>query len=359
MNPSTHRLVWLSLVLAVTVGSLSAAPPRRKPERRTRELNEWINDHPEPTKRKPKLEEWLHKTFESKVLKREVGYSIIYPDGYIENLQAEDARRYPVIYFLHDFLKNESTGYDVAAAFLKARKEEGYPPAFLVFPNCGRQGFYMDRESLPAETFFIREFVPYIDKTYRTISYRHGRALEGVGMGADGALKFLVKYPRLFSSAVCYGGRFLERGGRENSPAHLTHRDRRRLAGNVRIRLVVSQRDGAMSYTKHFHGVLQRLGVPHEYEVLQHGRDRAGHYYRQDARDGWAFQFESLRMFTPTTQPTTAPARDDPYATATTQPATQPAEPDESADTPATQPADPVDVSNDEEWRRIQELLGD
>jgi photosystem II stability/assembly factor-like uncharacterized protein len=52
----------------------------------------------------------------------------------------------------------------------------------------------------------IRELIPRIDQRYRTIASRGGRAAHGFSMGSSGSLKFVIKYPDLFCSAVAYGG---------------------------------------------------------------------------------------------------------------------------------------------------------
>ena len=45
------------------------------------------------------------------------------------------------------------------------------------------------------ETTVIKELIPYIDKTYRTIASRTGRAIQGMSMGGFGAMRLALKYP--------------------------------------------------------------------------------------------------------------------------------------------------------------------
>jgi putative tributyrin esterase len=56
------------------------------------------------------------------------------------------------------------------------------------------------------ESYIIKELIPEIDKTYRTIATRDGRIIAGLSMGGYGALKFGLKYPELFSLAGSFSG---------------------------------------------------------------------------------------------------------------------------------------------------------
>jgi S-formylglutathione hydrolase FrmB len=77
----------------------------------------------------------------------------------------------------------------------------------LGYPNGFRSG-YMDHYDgkVMVESMIIGELIPRIDKRYRTVAGRAGRAVHGFSMGASGSLKFAIKYPELFCAAVAYGG---------------------------------------------------------------------------------------------------------------------------------------------------------
>ena len=53
---------------------------------------------------------------------------------------------------------------------------------------------------------FIKELIPHIDKTYRTIASRKGRAIEGFSQGGRGTARHMFKYPELFCSVAPMGG---------------------------------------------------------------------------------------------------------------------------------------------------------
>jgi S-formylglutathione hydrolase FrmB len=144
----------------------------------------------------------VHATYESKAMQTTVGYSVVLPPGY------EDSKdRYPVVYWLHGGGGNESSSLSTARAWQQLYGSEKIQPVILVYPNGFRSG-YMDHfdGNIMVESMIIRELIPRIDRTYRTIASREGRAAHGFSMGASGSLKFAFKYPDLFCSAVAYGG---------------------------------------------------------------------------------------------------------------------------------------------------------
>lgn len=148
----------------------------------------------------------VHETFESRLMKTLVGYSVVLPAGY-ENGE----RRYPVVYWLHGGGGNECSSLFTANGWRPSTKIRAngtnLEDVILVYPNAGRSG-YMDHYGgkILIESLIVQELIPRIDSRFRTIDHREGRAVHGFSMGASGALKFAIKYPDLFCSAVAYGG---------------------------------------------------------------------------------------------------------------------------------------------------------
>lgn len=145
----------------------------------------------------------VHSTYKSEAMQTTVGYSVVLPPGY----QESDAL-YPVVYWLHGGGGNESSSLPTARAWLDLyQTDEQFQRVILVYPNGFRSG-YMDHfdGKIMVESMIIRELIPRIDRTYRTIASREGRAAHGFSMGASGSLKFAFKYPDMFCSAVAYGG---------------------------------------------------------------------------------------------------------------------------------------------------------
>jgi S-formylglutathione hydrolase FrmB len=54
------------------------------------------------------------------------------------------------------------------------------------------------------EQFFLREFLPAMEKKYRVQPGRAARGISGISMGGYGALHMAFKYPQLFGSASAH-----------------------------------------------------------------------------------------------------------------------------------------------------------
>ena len=81
-----------------------------------------------------------YKTFQSKVLGREVSYLVYLPPGYEQGRQ-----RYPVIYWLHGMGGNQRGGAIMFVPHVQAAIKEGVlPPAIVVLVNGMVKSFYCD-----------------------------------------------------------------------------------------------------------------------------------------------------------------------------------------------------------------------
>lgn len=160
---------------------------------------QWVN--PLPADAHPSLE---HHTYYSKVNNVEVGYVLYLPPGY---QAAENAsRRYPVVYWLH----GGRPGSELKGAFLaphldKAMRSNSVPPMIYVMVNGGCLSHY-DHQGCLGETTFVKELIPHVDRTYRTIGRREGRGLAGFSQGGRGTARIMLKHPHLFASAAPMGG---------------------------------------------------------------------------------------------------------------------------------------------------------
>lgn len=142
----------------------------------------------------------VHQTYQSEAMRRKVGYSLYLPPGYNDKKNA--AVRYPVIYHLHGAGGNELRAVASAQVLHEAIMAGRTPEIIMVFPNGGRSTMYQDSADgrFLAETTFIKELIPHIDATYRTIADRKGRCIEGFSMGGRGAVHLALKHPDLFCS---------------------------------------------------------------------------------------------------------------------------------------------------------------
>jgi enterochelin esterase-like enzyme len=251
-----------------------------------------------------------HRTLHSPSMKRDVGYNVWLPPDY-----ESSGRRYPVIYWLHGSGGQESSSVWVAEEFARAVRAGLVDTAIVVFPNGGRKTEYRDwrAQNVLPETMIVRELIPHIDDSFRTVASVDGRSLEGMSMGANGALKLAFKYPELFHSVVAYAGSYkrLPLDGFFPSVApeqqawiaklaqwysadddvfELAHKNSARL-GELRIRFVAGTKDIALGDAEALHPWLTARGIPHEYEILLGVGHDARAYYARSGLAGFRFHF--------------------------------------------------------------------
>jgi S-formylglutathione hydrolase FrmB len=130
---------------------------------------------------------------------------VVLPAGY-----ADSGKRYPVVYFLHG-LPAGSKAYDGNDWLIDAIARAG--PAILVVPQGARDSD-TDPEYLNWgagrnwETYVSEEVPRYIDKHFRTIHSRSGRAILGVSAGGYGATILGLHHLGAFSVIESWSGYF-------------------------------------------------------------------------------------------------------------------------------------------------------
>jgi iduronate 2-sulfatase len=171
---------------------------RRKPFR-------WVNAMPAQH-----AESLRHATIKSDLVGQEVGYMILLPEDY-----ERSQRRYPVVYYLHGGRPGDETrSVRLADRMVRLRKQHDLQPLIYVFVNGGPVSHYNvpDRIGVPGEPdargadVFIRELIPHVDATYRTLAHRRARGLEGFSQGGRGTMRLSLRYPERFSSVAAGGG---------------------------------------------------------------------------------------------------------------------------------------------------------
>ncbi len=140
----------------------------------------------------------------SRILKQVVHYCVYLPAGYDAGAAQHPARRYPVLYFLHGLGDNERTLFNSGGwTVLDDLRNQHKMGDFLIAAPEGKRSFFINSAdgSVRYSDFFLQEFLPHIDRSYRTLPGRSGRAISGISMGGYGALRFAFAYPALFSAA--------------------------------------------------------------------------------------------------------------------------------------------------------------
>jgi len=201
----------LILSLQVAISSGQEAKPKKK-----QEPFQWVNP---PKTTSPGVK---HGVFKSTSMHEEVGYCIYLPPSY----ETDTNRSYPVVYYLHGGRPgSEKKGLKLAQYFHDYMTDAGSPHLIYVFVNGGPVSHYnlADREHAMGEDVFLKELIPHIDNTYRTIADRKGRGLEGFSQGGRGTTRIMFKHPELFCSAAPGGSgyatekRISEENGRESA----------------------------------------------------------------------------------------------------------------------------------------------
>lgn len=141
------------------------------------------------------------KSVKSTILHREVKYTVYLPADYDYS-----ERSYPVVYLLHGYT-DDNTGWlqfgEINRLADKAIQEGTIPPMIIVMPNADSSWYinaYDGKESY--EDFFIKEFIPTIEKTFRIKGEKRYRGVAGLSMGGYGTLMYAFKYPDLFAAAA-------------------------------------------------------------------------------------------------------------------------------------------------------------
>ena len=122
-------------------------------------------------------------------------------------------KRFPVLYFLHglggdqSFLTSSGASSVIEEAWEAKRLGE-----FVIITPQGENSFYINSRDghILYEDFFIREFVPQMERRFHVANGREGRAISGISMGGYGALRFAFKYPRMFVSVAAHMPALLE-----------------------------------------------------------------------------------------------------------------------------------------------------
>jgi enterochelin esterase-like enzyme len=161
------------------------------------------------------------KWYFSKVTNAWRKFYIYRPPGYDVNVN----KKYPVLYLQHGGGEDE-TGWarqgrvDIILDNLIAEKKA--VPMLIIMENSnavkpGEQGRGMLMGGTPGSnewmsgpsTFkevLIKDLIPFVDKTYRTIAGREHRAMAGLSMGGFLSVNTVFEYPELFSYLGAFSG---------------------------------------------------------------------------------------------------------------------------------------------------------
>ena len=137
----------------------------------------------------------------SDILHFPVRYCAILPPSY----DSQKHRHYPILYFLHGLGGNEQMlvttgGWNIIEDLWQQKKIGEF---LIVTPEADTSFYINSRDGRTRyEDFFLQEFIPFMERTYRITAKRDARAIGGMSMGGYGALHIAFDHPRLFVSVT-------------------------------------------------------------------------------------------------------------------------------------------------------------
>jgi enterochelin esterase-like enzyme len=139
--------------------------------------------------------------FFSEALQRKMHINVVLPRGY-----EESGLDYPVLYLCHGFTSNYHEFVHVGVPEYLNRFD-----MIVVMVDVGNSSYANWAESddgrpLDFADHVCKDVIGYVDKHYRTIVDRKGRAINGISMGANGAITMGLTYPHLFCSIGGHSG---------------------------------------------------------------------------------------------------------------------------------------------------------
>ena len=191
LTTAAAALPVLLVLTAPVAGQTTGSEPVRVDDIR------WVDPPPAAS---PGVE---HRTFESRSMGREVGYSIYLPPDYQEG----EGAPYPVVYWLHG--RGGSEGDVRPAAALHRAIESGLSgPMVLVMANGGVASGYIDNPAtgVMGESVVIDELIPHVEANYSVSTEPGGRGIGGFSMGGGGAIRLVIRHPRSFSTILSVAG---------------------------------------------------------------------------------------------------------------------------------------------------------
>lgn len=315
-SASVLRIIALLAALSTPAISLASAEPAATDQRPNRKGGPpaWQRTEPKWVLDRIEAPHLNYATFESAAAGEKVSYLIYLPPGY----EASADERFPVAYWLHG-IGGSQQGLPGFCERLTGAIESGKcPPMIVVFVNGMVSSFYCDavNAKIPVETVIVKELIPHIDATYRTIASREGRMIEGFSMGGFGATRLGFKHPDLFGSISSIDGALIdlnqlkqrhgvifdrvfgsdERFAAE-SPFTLSEKNADAVRGRTAIRLAVGP---LRQPNANYHELLKRLDIAHDYEEFEGAPHSHQVIYDQLGERNWDFYRKAFAAALPT-----------------------------------------------------------
>lgn len=286
MHRHAQRITAIILSALFLLSCCPAGSAAQEMPSRSEDKPQWVT----PIINAPRLQ---HRTFNSAAAHTKVSYHIYTPELY----DKEKQRRFPVLYWLHGTGGGLKGLPYLVTLFDTAIRAGKIPPMLVVFANGLTSSMWCDSKdgSVPMETIVVKELVPLIDATERTIASREGRLIEGFSMGGYGAARLGFKFHDIFGavSILAAGPLDLEFKGpraiaspeereqilktvyggdinyfKAQSPWMLAAQNATALRGKTRVRHVIGSLDDTLALNRAFDDHLTQLKIQHTFTVV-------------------------------------------------------------------------------------------
>ena len=160
------------------------------------------------------------------------------------------------------------------------------------------------------EDVFVKELIPHVDRTYRTIASRAGRGLEGFSQGGRGTTRIMFKHPHLFGSTAPGGAghatekKISENDGRESealkfAPGYNTYDLARKYAAKPKPRLNILIHVGTKGFNYQnnlaYMQFLDELKIPYQKLIVPEAPHSAMIIYQKSGEQIMQFHAKNFR----------------------------------------------------------------
>jgi S-formylglutathione hydrolase FrmB len=239
----------------------------------------------------------------SRSLQKASAFNVIFPED------PDTPRPWATFYLLHGL----SDDHTIWGRRTSLERYVAGLPLVVVMPDGGRGWYTNAREGYAHEDDLMKDILGLVERTFPVKAERSGRAIGGLSMGGYGAVKLGLKHHESFASVNSHSGavgflRDPERarglspefrrifgddpsGGPEDPFAIVGSIDHGRIPA---MRLDCGTDDFLLDQNRAFHGRLDELRIPHEYEEFPGGHDWA--YWDEHVRQAIAFHKKNLGL---------------------------------------------------------------
>lgn len=234
--------------------------------------------------------------FNSTLAGTRVSYQVFLPEEY----DSQPLRRYPVVYWLHGSGGSQYQARELVDVLRPAIRAGDLLPIIVVGVNGRKKSGYTDAKdgNSPVQSVIVKELIPHIDSSFRTIAQREGRAIAGFSMGGTGAAKIGLGHPDLFGAVSILasgmdtverhkkrGSSFQEVYGNDaayynaQSPFTLATKNAAKIRENSLLRILVGEHDSGLERNRKFHELLGQKHINHEFRIIENAGHSSGALY--------------------------------------------------------------------------------